>query len=104
MKVDPLEIEFGLALLPLADPNQGGDLMDRIVMVRRQIASELGILIPFVRVRDNFAGIGPNTYCINLRGVDIGSGEVYPDRLMAMEGPGYPGRFRVFGQRACVWA
>lgn len=109
VKVDPLEIEFGLALLPLADPNQGGDLMDRIVMVRRQMASELGILIPFVRVRDNFAGIGPNTYSINLRGVDIGSGEVYPDRLMAMEGPGVtrkvqgiPGKEPAFGLEV-VW-
>ncbi|HHX29577.1 MAG TPA: flagellar biosynthesis protein FlhA [Firmicutes bacterium] len=104
VKVDPLEIEFGLALLPLADPHQGGDLMDRIVMVRRQIASELGILIPFVRVRDNIAGMGPNSYSINLRGVDIGSGEVYPDRLMAMEGPavtrkmqGIPGKEPAFG-------
>jgi flagellar biosynthesis protein FlhA len=104
VKVDPLEIEFGLALLPLADPAQGGDLMDRIVMVRRQIASELGILIPFVRVRDNFAGMGPNEYCINLRGVDVGSGVVYPDRLMAMEGPGVtqkvtgiPGKEPAFG-------
>lgn len=104
VKVDPLEIEFGLALLPLADPSQGGDLMDRIVMVRRQIASELGVVIPFVRVRDNFAGIGPNTYCINMRGVEIGSGEVYPDRLMAMEGPGVtkqvtgiPGKEPAFG-------
>lgn len=104
VKVDPLEIEFGLALLPLADPGQGGDLMERIVMVRRQIASELGVLIPVVRVRDNFAGIGPNTYCINLRGVEIGSGDVYPDRLMAMEGPGtsrrisgIPGKEPAFG-------
>lgn len=104
VKVDPLEIEFGLALLPLADPSQGGDLMDRIVMVRRQLASELGVLIPFVRVRDNIAGLGPNGYCINLRGVEIGSGEVYPDRLMAIEGPqvteklqGIPGKEPAFG-------
>ncbi len=92
VRVDPLEIEFGLALLPLADPGQGGDLMDRIVMVRRQLASDLGVLIPFVRVRDNFAGLGPNSYCINLRGVEIGRGEVYPDRLMAMETPGVTGK------------
>lgn len=103
IKVDPLEIEFGLALLPLADPGQGGDLMDRIVMVRRQLASELGILIPFVRVRDNFASLGPNAYCINLRGVEIGSGVVYPDRLMCLEGPaageeiqGIPGKEPAF--------
>lgn len=104
IKVDPLEIEFGLALLPIADPGQGGDLMDRIVMVRRRLASDLGILIPAVRVRDNFADLGPNAYCINLRGVEIGSGEVYPDRLMAIAGPGsddkvpgIPGREPAFG-------
>jgi flagellar biosynthesis protein FlhA len=104
IKVDPLEIEFGLALLPVADPSQGGDLIDRIVMVRRQLASELGILIPVVRVRDNFSGLGPNAYCINLRGVEIGSGEVYPDRLMAIEGTpsgnklqGIPGKEPAFG-------
>ncbi|HHW18195.1 MAG TPA: flagellar biosynthesis protein FlhA [Firmicutes bacterium] len=104
VKVDPLEIEFGLALLPVADPGQGGDLMDRIVMVRRQLASELGILIPVVRVRDNFAALGPNAYRINLRGVEIGSGEVYPDRLMAIGGveaedkmPGIPGKEPAFG-------
>lgn len=103
IKVDPLEIEFGLALLPLADPAQG-DLMDRIVMIRRQLAAELGIVIPIVRVRDNFSGLGPNSYRINLRGVEIGSGEVYPDRLMAMEGPavtrkiaGIPGKEPAFG-------
>lgn len=104
IKVDPLEIEFGLALLPIADPAQGGDLIDRIVMVRRQLASQLGIVIPVVRVRDNFAGLGPNAYCINLRGVEIGSGEVYPDRLMAIEGTpsdsmieGIPGKEPAFG-------
>ncbi len=104
IKVDPLEIEFGLALLPIADPYQGGDLMDRIVMVRRQLASELGIVIPAVRVRDNFAGLGPNEYRINLRGVEIGTGEVYPDRLMAIEGApadveleGIPGKEPAFG-------
>lgn len=104
IKVDPLEIEFGLALLPIADPSQGGDLMDRIVMIRRQIASELGIVIPVVRVRDNFAGLGPNEYRINLRGVEIGSGQIYPDRLMAIEGTpsggeiqGIPGKEPAFG-------
>ncbi len=104
IRVDPLEIEFGLALLPIADPSQGGDLMDRIVMVRRQLASELGIVIPVVRVRDNFAGLGPNEYGINLRGVGIGSGKVYPDRLMAIEGTpsenqldGIPGKEPAFG-------
>lgn len=109
IKVDPLEIEFGIGLLALADPSQGGDLMDRIVMVRRQIASELGILIPMVRVRDNFGELGPNTYVINLRGAEIARGEVYADRLMAMafgttqdEIPGIKGQDPTFGLPA-VW-
>jgi flagellar biosynthesis protein FlhA len=104
IKVDPLEIEFGLALLPIADPSQGGDLIDRIVMIRRQLASELGILIPVIRVRDNFAGLGPNSYRINLRGIEIGYGEVYPDRVMALGGAprdqqlqGIPGKEPAFG-------
>ncbi len=104
IKVDPLEIEFGLALLPIADPSQGGDLIDRIVMIRRQLASELGVLIPVIRVRDNFAGLGPNSYRINLRGIEIGCGEVYPDRVMALgetpraqELQGIPGKEPAFG-------
>ncbi|HON86957.1 MAG TPA: flagellar biosynthesis protein FlhA [Bacillota bacterium] len=104
IKVDPLEIEFGLALLPIADPSQGGDLIDRIVMIRRQLASELGVLIPVIRVRDNFAGLGPNSYRINLRGIEIGYGEVYPDRVMALGGTptaqelqGIPGKEPAFG-------
>jgi len=104
VQVDPLEIEFGLALLPIADPAQGGDLIDRIVMIRRQLAAELGVLIPVIRIRDNFAGLGPNAYRINLRGVEIGSGQVYPDRLMALESTptdrklqGIPGQEPVFG-------
>lgn len=104
IKVDPLEIEFGLALLPIADPSQGGDLIDRIVVIRRQLASELGVLIPVIRVRDNFAGLGPNSYRINLRGIEIGCGEVYPDRVMALgetpraqELQGIPGKEPAFG-------
>lgn len=104
IKVDPLEIEFGLALLPIADPSQGGDLIDRIVMIRRQLASELGVLIPVIRIRDNFAGLGPNSYRINLRGIEIGYGEVYPDRVMALGGTprtqelqGIPGKEPAFG-------
>ena len=53
LNMDPIEFEFGYALIPLADANQGGDLLDRIVMIRRQLAIELGIVIPVVRIRDN---------------------------------------------------
>ena len=103
IKVDPGDrVRPGFAAYRRSVP--GGDLMDRIVMVRRQLASELGIVIPVVRVRDNFAGLGPNEYRVNLRGVEIGSGEIYPDRLMAIEGTpsngelqGIPGKEPAFG-------
>ena len=53
LSMDPIEFEFGYGLIPLVDTNQGGDLLDRIVMIRRQLAIELGMVIPVVRIRDN---------------------------------------------------
>lgn len=81
--VDTLELEIGYALVPLADPKQGGELLDRITMVRRQAAMDMGLLVPAVRVRDNVQ-LGPNEYSIKLRGVEIAHGEVYPGQLLAM--------------------
>ncbi len=81
--VDPLEIELGYALVSLAVTAKGGDLLDRVVAVRRQIATNLGLLIPYIRVRDNL-GLAPYQYVIKLRGIDIGSYELQPDRLLAM--------------------
>ena len=68
LKVDDIELEFGYGLIPLADVNQGGDLLDRIVMIRRQIAMELGLIVPIVRLRDNIQ-LNPNEYIIKIKGV-----------------------------------
>lgn len=83
LAVDPLELELGYALLPLADQSGGGDLMDRIVAIRRQMAVELGIVLPYIRVRDNIQ-LKPTQYAVKLRGVDAGQGEVFPDHYLAM--------------------
>jgi len=81
--VDPMEIELGYALVPLADSAKGGDLLDRIVAVRKQVATNLGLLIPYIRVRDNL-GLAPYQYVVKLRGIEIGAYELQPDRLLAM--------------------
>ena len=61
LNTDPIEFEFGYALIPIADQNQGGDLLDRVVMIRRQLALELGLVIPVGRIRDNIQ-LNPNEY------------------------------------------
>ena len=67
LHVDPIEVEFGYNIIPLADTNQGGDLLDRVVMIRRQCALDLGMIIPMVRLRDNIQ-IKPNEYVIKIKG------------------------------------
>ncbi|HEY3269367.1 MAG TPA: flagellar biosynthesis protein FlhA [Armatimonadota bacterium] len=81
--VDALEVEIGYGLIALADPRQGGEMLDRITLVRRQIAQDLGIIVPAVRVRDNVQ-LRPNEYSIKLRSVEIAKGEVYPGQSLAM--------------------
>ncbi|BCJ85278.1 flagellar biosynthesis protein FlhA [Effusibacillus dendaii] len=81
--VDPIEFEFGYALIPLADTNQGGDLLDRVIMIRRQLALELGIVIPVIRIRDNIQ-LRPNEYVIKLKGVEVARSELFLDHFMAM--------------------
>lgn len=83
LNVDPVEFEFGYGLIPLADTNQGGDLLDRIVMIRRQLAIELGIIVPVVRIRDNIQ-LQPNEYRIKIKGNDVARGELLLDHYMAM--------------------
>ncbi|MGM0919693.1 MAG: flagellar biosynthesis protein FlhA [Bacillota bacterium] len=83
LNVDPIEFEFGYGLIPLADTNQGGDLLDRIVMIRRQLAIELGIVIPVVRIRDNIQ-LQPNEYKLKLKGNEVAKGEVLLDHYLAM--------------------
>jgi len=81
--VDPIEFEFGYGLIPLADVNQGGDLLDRIVMIRRQLALELGLVIPVVRIRDNIQ-LEPNEYRIKIKGNPVASGKIMLDHYLAM--------------------
>ncbi len=83
LQVDPIELEFGYAIIPLADTKQGGDLLDRVVMLRRQCALELGMIVPIIRLRDNIQ-IGANEYIIKIRGAETARGEVMPDRFLAM--------------------
>ncbi len=83
LNIDPIEFEFGYGLIPLADVNQGGDLLDRIVMIRRQCALELGIMVPVVRIRDNIQ-LKPNEYVIKIRGNRVAEGEILLDHYLAM--------------------
>ena len=87
LQVDPIELEFGYGIIPLADVNQGGDLLDRVVMIRRQIALELGTVVPIIRLRDNIQ-LNPNQYIIKIKGVQVSEGEILFDHYMAMN-PGY---------------
>ncbi|NLJ79159.1 MAG: flagellar biosynthesis protein FlhA [Tissierellia bacterium] len=84
LKVDDIELEFGYGLIPLADVGQGGDLLDRIVMIRRQIAMELGLVVPIVRLRDNIQLV-PNEYVIKIKGIKITGGEIFFDHYLAMD-------------------
>lgn len=83
LDIDPIEFEFGYGLIPLADTNQGGDLLDRIVMIRRQLALEYGIIVPVVRIRDNIQ-LQPNEYRIKIKGNEVARGELLLDHYMAM--------------------
>ena len=87
LSVDPIELEFGYGIIPLADVKQGGDLLDRVVMIRRQIALELGTVVPIIRLRDNIQ-LNPNQYIIKIKGIQVTEGEILFDHYMAMN-PGY---------------
>jgi flagellar biosynthesis protein FlhA len=83
LQVDPIEFEFGYGLIPLADQKQGGDLLDRVIMIRRQIALEFGIVVPVIRIRDNIQ-LEPNEYVIKIKGNRVAGGEVRLDQYLAM--------------------
>lgn len=107
-QVEPLGIEVGYALVTLVDEAQGGSLLSRIRGIRKQIASETGVVVPPVRVTDNLS-LGPRVYVLNLRGVEVARGELFPDRLLAVNPgqvtatlPGTPTREPAFGLPA-VW-
>lgn len=85
--VDPIEVEFGYGIIPLADKDQGGDLLERVVMIRRQLALELGIIVPTIRLRDNMT-LRPYEYRINIKGVEVARAELMSDSLLAIN-PGF---------------
>ncbi|MDF2939284.1 MAG: flagellar biosynthesis protein FlhA, partial [Paenibacillaceae bacterium] len=87
LQVDPIEFEFGYGLIPLADTQQGGDLLDRIILIRRQCALELGIVVPVIRIRDNIQ-LKPNEYVIKIKGNSIARGELLLNHYLAMS-PGF---------------
>ncbi|MHC4949095.1 MAG: flagellar biosynthesis protein FlhA [Planctomycetota bacterium] len=106
LALDTMEMEIGFGLVPLVDAARGGDMLGRISMIRRQLAVEIGIVVPPIRIRDNMQ-IESNAYRVKLRGAVIGEGTVYPDLLMAMDsglatGPleGVAGREPAFGLEA----
>ena len=106
LHVDHMELELGYALIALVDPQQGGDLLDRIVLIRRQIAGDMGFIVPVIRVRDNM-NLSPNQYVIKIRGAEIAGGELIADHYMAMSGgldddsiPGTPTKEPAFGLEA----
>lgn len=84
LQIDPMELEIGYRLIPLVDPNQGGDLFERVTMIRRQTALELGMVLPPIRIRDNMQ-LSPTSYVIKIKGVEIASGEIIPNYYLAMD-------------------
>ncbi len=108
LAVDPMEMEIGVGLIKVADPSRGGDLLPRITGVRRAVASDIGIVLPKVRIRDNMR-LGENQYRIKINNNPVAMAEIDPDRLMAMatgptqgDLPGERGTDPAFGQPS-VW-
>ncbi|MFJ5716417.1 flagellar biosynthesis protein FlhA [Neobacillus sp. NPDC093127] len=83
LREDPIEFEFGIGLIKLADANQGGDLLDRVVAIRRQIAMELGLVVPVIRIRDNIQ-LRPNEYSIKIKGNEVANGEILLDHFLML--------------------
>ncbi|ODN30910.1 flagellar biosynthesis protein FlhA [Fervidobacterium thailandense] len=84
---DTVEINIGYGLLPLADLSQGGDMLERLTMIRKQLAQELGLVLSPIRVRDSVL-LKPNEYTIIIRGAEVARYELVPNRLLAIN-PGY---------------
>ncbi len=105
LQLDPIELELGYGLIPLVDSKQGGDLLERLVMIRRQCALELGIVIPPIRIRDNMQ-LPPSNYVLKLRGIPLARGDIMMNQYLAMGGdgslPGIPTKEPAFGLPA-VW-
>ncbi|WP_456479384.1 flagellar biosynthesis protein FlhA [Nautilia sp.] len=86
LKVELLELDIGYQLIKIADPNQGGDLLDRIKTMRKKIAQDFGFLVPQIRIKDNLH-LKPTEYQILLKGVEVARGEIFPDKYLAMSSP-----------------
>ena len=86
LKVELLELDIGYQLIKIADPNQGGDLLDRIKTMRKKIAQDFGFLVPQIRIKDNLH-LKPTEYQILLKGVEVAKGEIHPDKYLAMSTP-----------------
>ncbi len=84
LRVDPLEVEVGYGLIPLVDDERGGNLLNRITIMRRQTAQDLGVVVPMIRIRDNL-GLGANQYVVRLRGIEIGGGTLRVHDFLAMD-------------------
>ncbi|HKM18044.1 MAG: flagellar biosynthesis protein FlhA [Firmicutes bacterium] len=108
LQVDMIELEIGYSLIPLVDSEQGGDMLDRITMIRRQCALELGIIVPVIRIRDNLQ-LPPNSYVIKIKGIEVGRGQLMLNHYLAMDAgnvtepvPGEPTKEPAFGLDA-LW-
>jgi flagellar biosynthesis protein FlhA len=108
LAVDPMEVEIGVGLIRLADPRRGGDLLERIQRVRQNVAADLGIILPKVRIRDNMR-LEQNQYRIKIADMPVAEGLVYPGKFLAMDSgvttgkiPGMVGKDPAFGT-AAVW-
>ena len=87
LQVDQIELEIGYSLIPLVDEGQGGDMLDRISMIRRQCAIELGLLVPIIRIRDNLQ-LNPDEYVVKIKGIQVGRGELMISHYLAMDAGG----------------
>ncbi|MCK9525668.1 MAG: flagellar biosynthesis protein FlhA, partial [Limnochordia bacterium] len=87
LQVDQIELEIGYSLIPLVDEGQGGDMLDRISMIRRQCAIELGLLVPIIRIRDNLQ-LNPDEYVLKIKGIQVGRGELMISHYLAMDAGG----------------
>jgi flagellar biosynthesis protein FlhA len=87
LKVDTIGLEIGYGLIPMVDTNQGGDLLERIAGIRKQLAGELGVIVPAIRIRDNVR-LKPNEYQIKIKGIRVAGSELMQDHLLAIN-PGF---------------
>jgi len=84
LPVEPIEIEFGYSLIPLADENSGGTFIERVVIFRKQFALEMGVVFPSIRMRDN-QNVNPNQYIIKIKGEEIARSEILVDHYLALD-------------------